>query len=209
VVSAPYWLKLVRSGSSFTASAATDGVNYVPVGNATLTMASNVFVGLAVCSHTTNALNTSVFDNVSVAVPPVVTSQPLSQIVNQGASATFSVAATSSVPLGYQWQLSGTNLAQATASSYSLTNVLPAQGGFYSVIVSNFTASILSSNAWLTVRPVLAVGPNGALTWSAPCVLQAATNVVGPYADVAGATSPYNSTNAGLPEQFFRLRNAR
>jgi regulation of enolase protein 1 (concanavalin A-like superfamily) len=207
VVGAPYWLKLVRSGDSFTASAAPDGVNYVPVGNATVSMASNVFVGLAVCSHATNALNTSAFDNVSVAVPPVITSQPLPQIVNQGAAAAFSVTATSSVPVGYQWQLSGTNLAQATASSYSLTNALPSQGGFYAVVVSNFTASVLSSNALLTVRPILAVSPNGLLTWSAPCVLQSATNVAGPYSDVTGALSPYTGTNAGLPEQFFRLRN--
>jgi hypothetical protein len=103
--------------------------------------------------------------------------------------------------------LNGTNLAQAIVSGYSVTNVVPAQGGYYSVIVSNFTGSILSSNALLTVRPVLAVGQNGVLTWGAPCILQSATNLPGPYADVIGASSPYISTNAGLPAQFFRLRN--
>jgi hypothetical protein len=182
-------------------------MNYVTVGSATVTMASNVFVGLAVSSHANNALNTSTFDNVSVAVPPVITSQPLAQTVNQGGTASFSVAAGSSAPLGYQWHLSGTNVAQATASGYSVTNVVPTQGGYYSVIVGNFTASILSSNALLTVLPVLTVGQNGVLTWSAPCILQSASIVSGPYADVIGASSPYTRTNAGLPAQFFRLRN--
>ena len=66
VVAATYWLKLARSGSAFSASVSSNGVNYVQVGTTSITMASNVFIGFAVSSHTTNALSTATFDNVTV-----------------------------------------------------------------------------------------------------------------------------------------------
>ena len=44
------------------------------------------------------------------------------------------------------------------------------------------------------------------LTWPAPYILQFSPNVVGPYTDVNGATSPYTNTFTG-PEGYFRLRN--
>jgi len=64
--SAPYWLKLTRTGSNFTAAASSDGTNYTQVGTTNLLMATNACAGLAACSHGTNALNTAVFDNVAV-----------------------------------------------------------------------------------------------------------------------------------------------
>jgi len=60
----PAWLRLARSGSTFTASVSADGTTWRTVGSTTVTMGSNVFVGLIVCSHTTT-LNTSTFDNVT------------------------------------------------------------------------------------------------------------------------------------------------
>jgi regulation of enolase protein 1 (concanavalin A-like superfamily) len=66
----PYWVRVVRSGSSFTGYYSADGATWAQIGAASLTatMASNVTAGLAVCSHTTSALNTSTFDSVSLAV---------------------------------------------------------------------------------------------------------------------------------------------
>jgi len=63
---APYWVKLTRSGSNFTASASSDGVTYVQVLSTNLLMATNAFAGLAECSHNTNLLATAGFDNVLV-----------------------------------------------------------------------------------------------------------------------------------------------
>jgi len=66
----PYWVKLVRSGNTFTGYASADGVNWVQVGSSqTITMAQNVYIGLAVSSRNTSALATSTFDNVSVSTP--------------------------------------------------------------------------------------------------------------------------------------------
>src|SRR5205823_8144975 len=46
--------------------------------------------------------------------PPAITTQPISLTVTQGAGATFSVVATGSGPLHYQWRFDQSNLAGAT-----------------------------------------------------------------------------------------------
>jgi regulation of enolase protein 1 (concanavalin A-like superfamily) len=67
-VDAPAWVKLSRSGNTFTGYVSSDGSTWTQVGSATISMAKSVSIGLAVTSHSNNQLNTSVFDNVSVNV---------------------------------------------------------------------------------------------------------------------------------------------
>ena len=98
--------------------------------------------------------NFGIFDNVRVLVPavaPAITAQPQSLTVTQGMNATFSVTASGSGPLGYQWRFNGTNVAGATASSYTRNSAQAADAGNYSVAVSNVAGVITSSNATLTV----------------------------------------------------------
>ena len=64
---APGWVKLVRKGTIFTGFVSTDSLTWTQVGSATITMGQTLSIGLAVTSHTTAALSTAVFDNVSVA----------------------------------------------------------------------------------------------------------------------------------------------
>ncbi|SNB47976.1 Ig-like domain-containing protein [Geobacter sp. DSM 9736] len=66
-VEAPHWVRLVRSGNTISGYASADGVNWVLVGSDTLTMASTVYIGLAVTSHDNTALSTALFDHVSLA----------------------------------------------------------------------------------------------------------------------------------------------
>jgi hypothetical protein len=63
---APHWVKLVRSGNTFTAYESGDGTNWTLVGSDTISMASTVYVGLAVTSHSTSASATCTFDSVSI-----------------------------------------------------------------------------------------------------------------------------------------------
>jgi regulation of enolase protein 1 (concanavalin A-like superfamily) len=66
----PYWVKLTRSGNTFTAAASPDGVNWVQVGTPrTITMTGTVYVGLAVSSGQNSALAAAIFDNVSISMP--------------------------------------------------------------------------------------------------------------------------------------------
>ena len=62
---APLWVKLTRAGSTVAAYESSDGATWTLVGTDTIAMAADVFVGLAVTSHTTAALATATFDGVA------------------------------------------------------------------------------------------------------------------------------------------------
>ncbi len=88
---------------------------------------------------------------VSADGPPIIASQPASQFVLSGSAATLSVLSAGRLPLFYQWQFDGTNLANATSATLALTNLTSGQTGIYDVLVSNSLGSATSSNALLTV----------------------------------------------------------
>jgi len=98
---------------------------------------------------------------------PYVTTPPASQSASAGASVAFSVLATGTSPLSYQWRMNGTNLPGATANAYTLTNAQAADVGNYSVLVTNSYGAATSSIAALTFgsQPL---GFNGdGLDWTA------------------------------------------
>jgi len=69
-VTLPYWVRVTRSGNTFTSYTSSDGANWVQLGTSqTISTAQNAFVGLAVTSGTTTALTTATFDNVSITSP--------------------------------------------------------------------------------------------------------------------------------------------
>jgi regulation of enolase protein 1 (concanavalin A-like superfamily) len=62
----PTWLRLVRSGTTVTASVSADGVTWRTVGTTSVSLGTSVYAGLAVTSHNTSLRNTARFDNVTV-----------------------------------------------------------------------------------------------------------------------------------------------
>ncbi len=87
-----------------------------------------------------------------MATGPVITVQPASQSVAAGATATFSVTATGTPPLAYQWMGNGTAIGGATASSYTTPATTAADNGTsFTVKVSNAYGSVTSNAAMLTV----------------------------------------------------------
>ena len=87
-----------------------------------------------------------------VAAVPVITVQPLSRSVTAGQSAMFSVAATGSTPLSYQWRKNAIPIAGATSSSYTTAATVTGDtGSAFSVVVTNTAGSVTSTNAVLTV----------------------------------------------------------
>ncbi|HYG36658.1 MAG TPA: immunoglobulin domain-containing protein [Clostridia bacterium] len=87
---------------------------------------------------------------------PFISSQPadLSQV--PGLDATFTVSAIGTPPLGYQWQINGTNIPGAQTSTLTITNFQPTNAGQYSVVVSNVAGAVFSSNAVLSQVSVAA-----------------------------------------------------
>lgn len=96
----------------------------------------------------------------NVIAPPIITSNPSSQALLQGATALFAVGATGAAPLSYQWQQNGTNLIDEANISGSATtalvisNVSVADVASYDVVVSNPAGSVTSAPpANLTITP--------------------------------------------------------
>jgi hypothetical protein len=84
--------------------------------------------------------------------PPTITTQPASQTVTAGQTATFSVAASGTAPLSYQWQKNGSSISGATSASYTTPATATADSGStFRVIVTNSVGSATSNNATLTV----------------------------------------------------------
>ncbi|MDB6058276.1 MAG: Endoglucanase [Verrucomicrobiales bacterium] len=158
----------------------------------------------------------------SVNQAPSITTQPQSHTVSQNSSATFSVSATGTAALGYQWRFNNVSISGATASSYALSHVQSSNAGSYSVVITNMAGSVTSFDATLTLSPcaihLLNVTSNSdgtiGLTWTtdlgnnysfqyADSLSNAQWITSGAYA-ASGSTLTVNvaRTNA---QQFYRL----
>jgi hypothetical protein len=106
-------------------------------------------------STTVNGANVTGVNFTDAAAPvvPSITTQPASQTVTAGQTASFSVAATGTAPMNYQWNKNGTAISGATSSSYTT----PATSSFdngaqFTVAVSNTAGTVTSNAATLTVN---------------------------------------------------------
>ncbi|WCJ61264.1 immunoglobulin domain-containing protein [Fontisphaera persica] len=96
---------------------------------------------------------TAMVAQVTVQVlPPTITAQPQSRSVVVGGEASFSVTASGTPPLAYQWYYNDAALAGATNATLVLTNVSLAQSGRYQVVVTNEFGAATSAVAMLTVE---------------------------------------------------------
>ena len=98
--------------------------------------------------------NTATLTVNPVPIAPMITTQPASQTVIAGQTATFTVVATGTAPLSYQWQKNGTNIPGATSASYTTPPTTTADtGSSFAAVVSNIVSSVTSAPATLTVSP--------------------------------------------------------
>ena len=104
---------------------------------------------------------------------PSINVQPASQTVIVGQTAMFTVIATGTAPLNYQWQKNGTSISSATSSSYSTPPLTSADNGAkFQVVISNPAGSISSNEATLTVTPAVTL-QSIAVTPPAPSIAPA------------------------------------
>jgi regulation of enolase protein 1 (concanavalin A-like superfamily)/sulfur relay (sulfurtransferase) complex TusBCD TusD component (DsrE family) len=61
------WARLVRSGNTISGYKSTDGTTWTQVNFRSITMATNIYFGLAVASGSSNTLNTATFSSLTVA----------------------------------------------------------------------------------------------------------------------------------------------
>ena len=86
---------------------------------------------------------------------PTITQQPGEIVATSGTSATFSVAATGSGPITYQWRRLGCPIVGATGSSYTIPSVEMADAGFYDVVVYSGLVATSSAAGRLLVKPAV------------------------------------------------------
>lgn len=89
-----------------------------------------------------------------------ITTQPVSQSINAGQNVTFTVSASGSSALTYQWLKNDSAIPGATSSSYSITSAQVSDAGSYAVRVSGGGQNLVSSAATLTVA---STGPGSRL----------------------------------------------
>jgi len=90
----------------------------------------------------------------AAAVAPSITTQPANTTVTAPGAASFSVVATGSVPMTYQWKRNGSNIAGATSATYVRNPTAVADNGSsYTVVITNSVGSVTSAAAILTVNP--------------------------------------------------------
>ncbi len=128
----------------------------------------------------------------AVVSAPTITTQPVSQTVVAGGTAGFSVVATGTAPLSYQWFFKGAGLDGATNATLTISNAQPANAGVYTVSVANAAGLAQSGLAALTVL--------------APAVAPTITAQPQSVAVASGATAQFSVGAAGtapLSYQWF------
>jgi len=97
-------------------------------------------------------MNSPIGSGSPVVVTPSITTPPGSRTVTVGQTASFSVSATGSGPLSYQWQKNGAAISGATSASYTTPATTSADNGAkFAVVVKNSVGSATSNAATLTV----------------------------------------------------------
>jgi len=152
--SVPSWLKLVRSGTTFTGYTSTDGTNWVASGTTAIGMATTAYAGFAVTSSGTAQKATAQFDNISITGDtPVLTSitlAPPSSVMEVDSLQQFAATALDqygnamSPQPTFTWNASGGGSIDAGGMFTSGTT----NGGPYSVTA---TSGTVSSTAAVTI----------------------------------------------------------
>ncbi|MEI7773180.1 MAG: immunoglobulin domain-containing protein, partial [Verrucomicrobiota bacterium] len=134
----------------------------------------------------------------AVSIAPSITSSPVSLTVNSGSLSSFSVTASGTAPLSYQWRKDGTNLSSGTSSTYVIASAQTTDSGNYSVVVSNSAGSVTSASASLTVNkatPTIYVWPSASSissgqTLASSVLSGGSASVLGAFAFSSSSTAP-------------------
>ena len=123
--------------------------------------------------------------------PPSIISQPQNQAVAVGQSASFSVAATGSAPLSFQWQKNGASIAGANSPTYSTgPTMLSDNSATFDVVISNSVGTVTSSTVTLTVGTAPSITSATTVTFT--------TGVSGAFTVVASGSPAPKLSEAGM-----------
>ncbi len=229
----PIYLRVKRGKSVWSSWYSSNGTTWTPAPNFSHTMIAQkigpyvgnagttppAFTGLV--DYFFNTLGPISPEDPPASTPPSITSHPLGQSVATGLTATFTVGATGSTPLSYQWQKNGVDILGATLSGYTTpATVTGDSGATFRCRVINSAGDVTSNSAILHVGtpPGILTHPgnqsatgggtatfNVTATGSSPLLYQWQENGT----DISGATSSSFTTppvTAGDSGSTFRCR---
>jgi glucose/arabinose dehydrogenase len=183
------WIDMLTlSGSTATRANFASSIAGSPVG-----MATGPDGNLYFLSRANGAVYKITFTG---STAPVITNQPQSISVSEGSQASFSVTATGTQPITYQWRKNAVNISGATSATYTISSVVPADAGNYSVVVSNSAGTVTSNNAALSVTPA-----NQSPTATIVTPAAGATYAAGDIINYSGSGS--DPEDGGLPASAF------
>jgi len=187
---APYWVKLVRKGNTFSAYRSSDGSSWALSGQLPVTMAQSVYVGLAVTSNNNTVATTATFDNVQLAggggSAVAVSSVALNPAeVGGGASSTGTIALSAAAPAGG----ATISLVSSHPSIATVPQSLTVPAGSLSATVSVATAAVAASS------PVTITASYGGITKSATLTVLATA----PSGTLSALTVAPTSVRGGNP----------
>ncbi|GAB5558879.1 MAG: hypothetical protein SynsKO_05260 [Synoicihabitans sp.] len=143
-----------------------DGVNLEAATDSTFEIAS--VSGADAGNYTLVATNsvgsaTSSAAELTVNIPPSISTQPQSQTIAEGTNLTLSVVASGVPAPSYQWRKNTTPISGETSSSLTINDVSSGDSGDYDVVVTNVAGSVTSTSATVLVQnvPVIGTQPEG------------------------------------------------
>jgi YVTN family beta-propeller protein len=156
-----------------------DGANVLSGTNPTLVLANAQLADAGnydVVMSSSQASLTSFVATLTFVPPPTIVTGPQNLTADVGANAFFSVKATSSLPMAYQWLRNGTNTNGSNSQTIVFPPVLPSDAGTYAVIVSSAAGSVTSAPGVLTVSGSFAIG--SVISLGGPALRDGLSNIV-------------------------------
>jgi plastocyanin len=175
--SAPLAYQWLKNGAVVANGGNVSGATTATLSLATLSSADAAIYS-AVVTNSSGSITSSVAA-LTVLLPPAIVTQPVSASVSAGTNVSFTVIASGTAPLSYQWLKNGVTLANggnvsgATTATLSLTGISAGDTANYSVTITNSVGSVTSGNAALTLlstaiaitsQPASATVPQGSPT---------------------------------------------
>jgi alpha-tubulin suppressor-like RCC1 family protein len=119
---------------------------------------------------------TSAVAQVTVLIPPAITSQPSIVAVLANSNATMTIGALGTPPMSYQWSFQGVAIANATNNTLTVSNAQSVNEGYYQVALANSIGTATSRPILLRVLPSAALIVSGPVPVSVPAGNQAVFN---------------------------------
>jgi regulation of enolase protein 1 (concanavalin A-like superfamily) len=154
---APLWLRMTRSGNTLTGSQSDDGATWTHTHTVTLVMNSDVLAGLVVTSHKNDALNTAIFDSVSLTINKATATVTLGNLVaTYNGSARAATATTVPAGLTVHYTYDGSSAAPTSVGSYAVVATIDDanyQGSTSGTLVITWSWNAFQ-NLWFTPEQI-------------------------------------------------------